>query len=1414
MVWKNFQKYQGRYPNFPGRNAAAAQLRREREKLEERARQERQRAQQEKERAQLAKERAQQEQENRSEAGNPIDDAAAASADNDDGTIYTNYMPVKVKEGVPHPDACVETQSLGQIHPPNPTYSHYLKDIVANGVLSSLQLETVVYANMRFGSTLPDGSRAGFFLGDGAGVGKGRQVAALIVNHMRAPDVRGSRVLWVSVSTDLKWDADRDLKDVDPTSRIPLYPEGTKSLPFKGKLSEQGIGGGVLFITYSLLVSARAGGGGAADPAPAPAPAPAAPAETSPPLGVAAQMDTKEFMSPNARFRQILEWLQEDPNPLIIFDECHKAKNLLGEGRNAKSTKTARAVVHLQKMLPNARVLYCSATGASSAPNLAYMTRLGSWGFPDMSAFINAVDSAGLGAMEILAMGLKATGCYLSRTLSYAGAEFCLVEISLDARFKRAYDRSCQLWMLIGRIIKELSDPPQDKDEDKGRKKGRKKGRAMAQFWGAHQRFFRSMLVAAKVPALAQMALQACADGMCAVIGLQSTGEAAINAALADMAGEEMDDFISAPRAVLVDVVTSLVPVQVMAAPCALLGQDRSVLRYQTEARNMVTNWRAEDEREGVTRDGSDAATNGPMHREQPQQRNYDAEPSRPCPWMGGTAAAGGPQGQGQEGSEEGGDDEDDDVDFLRCRICGAVDEAGDATLDCDRCQKTFHPACVGLDCVPDEDEPWFCPTCEHRQGKTPGQGAATAPPPSRPGGGHGRPAPGTGQGGPAGDDRSWMTSALCVYVDTGGVGHVLPSFPSICFNPQEGEREATAEQAPVGVGAGVASGGQAPRGPFHDRTNTSGSNVKADGTQAGARGGKRPAQAPNADDPCKRHKATSDAWGKTEAKDASSTPAGQKPGRRVFAPGGPLMDELRHLLLDAVDHLSLPPNPLDHLKDLCGGAEKVAEMTGRPDHVVRREDGSVGCERRVQAGVSRKLMNMNERDKFMDGFKHIAIISEAASCGISLQADRRRPNQRRRCHFTLELPWSAERALQQFGRTHRANQTSAPMYKILVTDVGGERRFASSAAKRLQSLGALLKGDRRDMGAGRELKAFDIDNKYGQKALKLMYTDVLVNGTSPAGIAVPSLPNGDNFHAHAKHLLEDVGISREGLTSVVGASNVRMDRFLNRLLGIPLEDQTRLFALFSSYFDKCVADAKAEGTYHTGMISLKADKMTTKPGYPRVLSTCPSSGAQTSVVALELDCGMPFAAAQQRLREEIAAYGSQPGSVDGFWVSTYTRNYNHTGQPAVLLVTETKATRRCPSVAAAGEMRDVQPYRPYNSMPKPMGVQNLKANYRRASPTEPLWDLHYKLSAKQCMHGPQCKDRKAGRDCEFGMRCNTIKLLSGAVLLVWRTLQKVVTKQGLRAVEVQVADGSRLIGFNISDDVLRTLEEDCANGT
>lgn len=63
-------------------------------------------------------------------------------------------------------------------------------------------------------------------------------------------------------------------------------------------------------------------------------------------------------------------------------------------------------MIEIQRRLPNARVLYVSATGATESSNLGYMQRLGLWGpgtaFESRQKFVNLLDQRGVGALRCL----------------------------------------------------------------------------------------------------------------------------------------------------------------------------------------------------------------------------------------------------------------------------------------------------------------------------------------------------------------------------------------------------------------------------------------------------------------------------------------------------------------------------------------------------------------------------------------------------------------------------------------------------------------------------------------------------------------------------------------------------------------------------------------------------------------------------------------------------------------------------------------------------------------------------------------------------------------------------------------------------------------------------------------------------
>lgn len=482
--------------------------------------------------------------------------------------LYLPYRPSRVAlpGASAHPTPLVESLAMGSIAAPSPTHVPLLPaGLVKKGGLSDAQLETLIYAGSAFERDLPgrfvpagegcglqpaeEGAfyRCGYFLGDGTGAGKGRQVAGIIMDQW----LRGNeRHIWLSKNETLLEDARRDWSalgglplDIQPLSQWKLGDPVAMDR-------------GILFVTYPTLRSGRADA---------------------------------------TRLRQILDWATGEFEGVIAFDEAHAMANAAGgEGSRGKVKGSEQGIagVRLQNLLPRARVLYASATGASDVNNLAYATRLGLWGpetaFADRTAFVTAIRDGGIAAMELVARDLKALGLYTARALSFAGVEYDVLEHSLTREQAEVYDAYADAWAIIHANLSAALEATRVVDGATGATlNANARSAALSRFEGCKQRFFGQLLLSMKLPSLVPSIEADLAAGQAVVVQLVSTAEAMLGRRLANLGAEEREalEIDLSPREYVIDYLAAAFPTRQMRVFTDAEGNARSEPMSDEEGR-------------------------------------------------------------------------------------------------------------------------------------------------------------------------------------------------------------------------------------------------------------------------------------------------------------------------------------------------------------------------------------------------------------------------------------------------------------------------------------------------------------------------------------------------------------------------------------------------------------------------------------------------------------------------------------------------------------------------------------------------------------------------------------------------------------------------------------------------------------
>lgn len=324
-----------------------------------------------------------------------------------------------------HPTKIIEPSTLAATPYPPAVYRPLLPaEAIKRGFISDAQFETVLYGLQAVTQYLPGSpqgrggrrTKGGFIIGDGTGVGKTNEICGIIMDQ------------WMR-------DVRRHIVVVERSKHVAHFQDAwamlggnARDVFFQGATSaneQLPDRDGIIITTYALIRNDR-------------------------------------------RYEALLDWANDrrDMNGILAFDEAHNMRNAVediheeGSGKRNQSQQGERGV-ELQEALPEAGVIYASATMATDVYNLGYAPRLGLWGenapFATQRSFIAEMYLLDEAALEQICIDLKAAGRYCSRTLSFDGVEYEELVHKLTPTQRRMFDGAIKNWKTLSAMMKNAT---------------------------------------------------------------------------------------------------------------------------------------------------------------------------------------------------------------------------------------------------------------------------------------------------------------------------------------------------------------------------------------------------------------------------------------------------------------------------------------------------------------------------------------------------------------------------------------------------------------------------------------------------------------------------------------------------------------------------------------------------------------------------------------------------------------------------------------------------------------------------------------------------------------------------------------------------------------------------------------------
>jgi len=391
--------------------------------------------------------------------------AAVEEDEADTSMVVGLYDPPLAPLAPVHPSPLAFSETLEYCRQraltPDDTHGLFAPGLLERQVLSSAQLHPVALAMQAF-----EKGRA-FLIGDGTGVGKGRESMGVIASHWHKTGAR--RALVVSVGS-LASDVERDFKDCKIRKLFPgtCYVDASAALPARGKMPVQA----VVFTTYS-------------------------------------QLRSKGFKP----YAKLLRARGGNGAGTLVLDEVHR-------GTGDRKTKTYKEVEQLIETCADSPLLCMSATFASHIEGLRLLApRLGLVGegpgftFKCFDELKNALGKHKETGLELLTAQLSHEGLFLARCISYHGTRAEHMSCTMSEEHEKIYKTCAQIYAdLWDTGLYESKFP---------------KG----YYVGSKVRFFKSLTLLAKLPDVVARVRSELAEGKQVVVTVLGTAEAALKRA-------------------------------------------------------------------------------------------------------------------------------------------------------------------------------------------------------------------------------------------------------------------------------------------------------------------------------------------------------------------------------------------------------------------------------------------------------------------------------------------------------------------------------------------------------------------------------------------------------------------------------------------------------------------------------------------------------------------------------------------------------------------------------------------------------------------------------------------------------------------------------------------------------------------